>query len=240
MRRTLLGMRNDRRWHALGATRTSAPCAQIAGESRANGDVSRGPSPHGPGTITRRLAAFASPAAKVGLVVGIVAVVVLSPVPQEAVPDTTGWDKLNHLLAYCAVALCGALAFRNPRALVMIGIGLFVLGGALEVVQAFLPNREASFADGIANGIGIATGLMAGRLALSWRPFRAVAVGRPPLSERWNSSTTVDPKGPVGIAAGEFRRAARLTAAAAGPPGFRRGVPGHRVPTCDGRRRAPA
>lgn len=149
-----------------------------------NGNVNRRHSPHGPRTMTRCVASFVSPAAKVGFVAGIAAVVVLSLVPHETVPDTTGWDKLNHLLAYCAVALCGALAFRTPRALVVIGIGLLVLGGALEVAQAFIPGREASFADGIANGIGLAIGLMAGRLALSWRPFKADSIGRPPLSER--------------------------------------------------------
>ncbi|MBX3497347.1 MAG: VanZ family protein [Parvibaculum sp.] len=88
-------------------------------------------------------------------------------------------DKLVH---FCAWALLAAFA---PPLLVRFASrlaaasGLFLLSGAIELAQAFLPTRSASFGDLAANGLGIAAGTAAGILVavLLARRSRPVAAG---------------------------------------------------------------
>ncbi len=66
------------------------------------------------------------------------------------------YDKFSHVLAFCALALLSDFSF--PRkgfgpatVLWLLGFGLLI-----EVLQYFLPHREASVLDWIADGTGIA------------------------------------------------------------------------------------
>ena len=45
--------------------------------------------------------------AKITFFVGLVAVIILSLLPHETVPETGMWDKLNHALAYGVLARLG-------------------------------------------------------------------------------------------------------------------------------------
>ena len=90
---------------------------------------------------------------------GIIAVSVLSLVPRTAMPGIEVWDKLEHTLAYLALAVTGAIAFPGRRRLAWLGLGLLILGCLLEVTQTFVPGRDGTVDDAVANAIGIGLGL---------------------------------------------------------------------------------
>ncbi len=98
---------------------------------------------------------------QMAFVIGLLAVILLSLAPPEALPDPGTWDKLNHAMAYGALALAGGLGFRGLRSLLFVGIGLLILGIALEITQTVLTSRSASAYDALANLIGISLGSIA-------------------------------------------------------------------------------
>lgn len=78
--------------------------------------------------------------------------------------DTDGlsegfWDKGLHFTAFYALAVLGAVAFPALR-LRWIGLGLLAFGLGIEALQK-LPfvDRDASWADFLADGAGVAFGL---------------------------------------------------------------------------------
>ena len=90
--------------------------------------------------------------------VGLLAVIVLSVIPKEAIPSLGLPDILAHMAAYAALALAGGIAFRRARSLFMLAAGLLFLGASLELVQALIPGRDASGYEFLANMVGIALG----------------------------------------------------------------------------------
>ena len=91
-------------------------------------------------------------------VIGLLAVITLSVIPEGTLPDPGISDKLAHMAAYAALAMAGGIAHRGTRSLFLLAAGLLVLGTGLELVQALLPGRFASGYDVLANVIGIALG----------------------------------------------------------------------------------
>lgn len=71
---------------------------------------------------------------------------------------TLGWDKLNHLFAFMVLYLLLSLAFRNLSIAYKVLL-LFAFGLQIEIVQSFLPPREFSYLDVLADAIGIMFGL---------------------------------------------------------------------------------
>lgn len=93
--------------------------------------------------------------------IGVLAVTWLSLTPRDALPQINMWDKPQHLIAYAVLATCGAVGFVGRRPRLMVGAGLMILGSGLELAQAAVPGRNASFGDVVANTAGIALGLAA-------------------------------------------------------------------------------
>ncbi len=114
---------------------------------------------------------------QMAFVIGLLAVILLSLLPQDVLPDPGTWDKLNHVMAYAALALAGGLGFRGLRSLLLIGIGLLILGAALEIAQAALPHRSASAYDVLANLIGISLGSIATIGANAFAQRRTPSIG---------------------------------------------------------------
>ena len=79
-------------------------------------------------------------------------------IPKEAIPSLELPDLLAHMAAYAALASAGGIAFRGARSLLMLAGGLLLLGASLELVQGFLPSRDASGYEFLANMVGIALG----------------------------------------------------------------------------------
>jgi VanZ family protein len=78
------------------------------------------------------------------------------------VPDT-GWDKLNHLLAFAGPMFAGLAARHRPgaRSAIVLGATLVVWGATLEALQGLLPPRHADPADLLADAVGIGIGAAA-------------------------------------------------------------------------------
>lgn len=87
----------------------------------------------------------------------LLAVLALSLLPLSPQLPTTGWDKTNHLLAFCLLAMLGNQAYRSRT--VMVLLGLLAYGGMIEVLQSFTPDRMAEWADLLADSLGLAMGL---------------------------------------------------------------------------------
>lgn len=97
--------------------------------------------------------------------IGVAAVVMGSLLPASRPPGPEGMDKVLHLVAYGGLtALPVALAIGRRAAILAPG-GMLVLGGILEILQGALPvGRSGSLADMVANAMGVAMGMAAGRL----------------------------------------------------------------------------
>jgi VanZ family protein len=85
-----------------------------------------------------------------------------------------GWDKVNHIAAFAALAAVATRAF--PGRLAATVAGLLVYGVFIEVAQAFIPLRTGDWRDLVGDAVGIALGLLfvaaVGRLLALARPGR--------------------------------------------------------------------
>jgi VanZ family protein len=95
---------------------------------------------------------------------GILAVAVLSLLPQEAIPGVEQNDKVLHVLAYFLLGASGRLAFPSIRSLWLLILGLILFGGAIELAQG-LVGRDPSEADALVNILGTVLGAMIASLA---------------------------------------------------------------------------
>ena len=98
---------------------------------------------------------------------GVVAVSLVSVTPRDQLPPIgiDLWDKLQHVLAYAVLSGLAGQAYAARKYLAHLFLGLVALGGVLEVIQSFIPNREAEIGDAIANAVGAGIGLLAVILA---------------------------------------------------------------------------
>ena len=92
-------------------------------------------------------------------------------------------------LAFGVVAFTGAVAFPSRSSLLCLGFGLPCLGALFEILQIFVPGREAAVGDALANTIGVAIGLA---------PFVIIQLGRivrgfPARPERISIATAATP-----------------------------------------------
>lgn len=107
------------------------------------------PSRFSPRTITRALFALAA-----------VAVTVLSLLPQRDLPKVAVSDKVEHVVAYFALAILGSFGLRERRSLLLLFVLLCAMGGIIELLQAFSPGRSPDVVDAIADGAGAAAGVL--------------------------------------------------------------------------------
>jgi VanZ family protein len=96
--------------------------------------------------VTFRLLLFAA----------LVAVTYLATTRHEYPVVKDVWDKANHILAFYVLALLTDLSFPSSRSGWAKVAVLLAYGLLIEVIQSFLPRREASLLDLAANGAGIA------------------------------------------------------------------------------------
>jgi len=83
-------------------------------------------------------------------------------------PGLPIWDKLQHFLAYAVLGFTGFLGFPGRKPAIALALGLVLLGAALEVAQSFVPARDMSLGDGIADLLGVAAGIGVASLR-TWR-----------------------------------------------------------------------
>jgi VanZ family protein len=94
----------------------------------------------------------------------LITVLALLPVPPRQAD--LGWDKLNHVLAFAALAVCAVLGWRSSHAArLAVLLALLAFGGAIELMQLQVPNRSGEWTDLGADAVGIGLGAL---LALLW------------------------------------------------------------------------
>ena len=94
------------------------------------------------------------------------AALALTPNPPAAI--NTGWDKINHLLAFAALGLCAQSSANDPRRPAWAWLALVLaLGVFIELAQTQVPGRHAEGADLLADALGIACGALPA--VLLWR-----------------------------------------------------------------------
>ena len=69
-------------------------------------------------------------------------------------------DKIGHFLAYAGMAILALLTFDSGIARISALIFAVALGAALEWGQSFVPGRDMSLLDGIANTLGVLSGTL--------------------------------------------------------------------------------
>lgn len=91
---------------------------------------------------------------------GVIALASLLP-PPELPMDPGRYDKLWHAAGYALAALLCVPLWRSARALLLAGLALLGYGLLLELLQAQTAARSGDWLDALANGSGVAIGLLA-------------------------------------------------------------------------------
>lgn len=95
------------------------------------------------------------------------AIVVASLLPSSSLPSVQVWDKFEHAIAYFALAAWFGGVVRPDRYL-RLALVLLALGIAVEIAQQAMGlGRTAEPRDVLANGVGIAFGLIVAALGVS-------------------------------------------------------------------------
>lgn len=83
-------------------------------------------------------------------------------VPDPPSSVDTGWDKMNHVLAFGAVSFSAWFAWGTARHRVLgVFLGALAFGVFIELVQTQIPGRSGEWPDLLADSIGIAVGIAA-------------------------------------------------------------------------------
>lgn len=78
--------------------------------------------------------------------------------PSLAPPSEGGADKGLHVLCFAVFGAMAALTFTRPL-LPGAAAGLLAVGAGIEVAQHFVPGREGSVGDWLADAIGLVIGI---------------------------------------------------------------------------------
>lgn len=101
--------------------------------------------------------------AMLALLLIVVSHLALTPSPQDN-PDL-GWDKLNHISAFVALAFAAWLGFAvSQRSQLWWMLALLAYGGGIEILQRYVPGRSCEWGDLLADVVGITAGACLGAL----------------------------------------------------------------------------
>lgn len=96
------------------------------------------------------------------LVVLVTVVACAAFTPGTSAPTLGVGDKADHVLAFVALALAGALSCRaGPRPALAVALALLGYGALIEIVQTQVPGRYGEWADLAADSLGTVLGLAA-------------------------------------------------------------------------------
>lgn len=86
----------------------------------------------------------------------VLLVIFLSLVPQPAGAGGSNLDKIVHACLYGIMGVLAYIAFDTLGKRIIIFIFMFLLGVLLELLQIYIPGRDASLHDALANATGLA------------------------------------------------------------------------------------
>jgi VanZ family protein len=97
----------------------------------------------------------------------------LSLVPSAALPPVSIGDKVEHVIAYAALAVLGGVT--SERGILRMILGPIAFGLLLELLQAFSPGRSPDAADVVADIVGACLG---GGAAIALRRATLIAIDK--------------------------------------------------------------
>lgn len=89
----------------------------------------------------------------------VVAILSLQPGDGSSIGP---YDKVAHVLTYGIFALLAHRLNFSGRQFMYVCIGIVAYSGLLEVAQSFVPGREMSVLDLLANALGVLVGVLLG------------------------------------------------------------------------------
>ncbi|SFV60711.1 hypothetical protein MNB_SM-5-438 [hydrothermal vent metagenome] len=95
---------------------------------------------------------------QIALYVCLVSIEYLATTTQEIKPLEHTWDKANHFIAFMTLFVLLSLAYKH-LSLVRRVVLLLLFGLQIEIVQYFIPGRDFSLLDVVADSVGIAIGI---------------------------------------------------------------------------------
>ncbi len=95
-------------------------------------------------------------------------ILIVSSIPGKSVPPVLAltWDKLLHVIEYFFLGILGYRAYEHRYKYITIIISMFgIFFGCMdEIWQSFIPGRNPSYYDAIADGIGVILGVITIRM----------------------------------------------------------------------------
>lgn len=96
----------------------------------------------------------------ISLILVFIGIAILSLLPPKSIEKIGEHDKINHLIAYAVLSLNVGLVIKRLKTYLfclplLIGYGLL-----LEYLQGFVPGRQPSWLDVLANSIGVSIGFI--------------------------------------------------------------------------------
>ena len=87
-----------------------------------------------------------------------------SSIPSKSVPSVIAltWDKLFHVIEYFFFGILGYRAYKDRYKYITVIISMFgiVFGCVDEIWQSFIPGRQPSYYDVMADSIGVTLGVI--------------------------------------------------------------------------------
>ena len=100
------------------------------------------------------------------MLVALIVILSLWPKPPELIGFEQS-DKLMHLIAYSVLMLWFANIYPQSSTRLRLSIGFFAMGVSLEFFQGMTEYRRFSYADMLANGVGILLALYLAKTRLA-------------------------------------------------------------------------
>lgn len=118
-------------------------------------------------TLKNRIITLLScqPLWRVALMISVIAVIYLATTSQAYPVPASGNDKANHFIAFLELTLLAFLAWPGARLLYVVP-PMLLFGLLIEFIQSFLPYREFSLMDVVADASGVAAGIVIWHLLL--------------------------------------------------------------------------
>jgi VanZ family protein len=96
----------------------------------------------------------------VSLILVLIGITVLSLLPPKSIEKIGEHDKINHFIAYAVLSLNVGLVVKKLKTYLLCLPLLIGYGILLEYCQGFVPGRQPSLLDALANSIGVSIGFI--------------------------------------------------------------------------------
>ena len=99
--------------------------------------------------------------------IGFAMIVMLSLAPAASRPHSGYGGQYEHLLAYALVGFAFGMGYRTPRLQLFSGLALSLAAAILELLQIFIPGRNAEMTGFLISSLGAWLGLAVSLAAMA-------------------------------------------------------------------------